>query len=63
MAEARGKLREADVQPEVRRLCHYVRSGEHARCYVLRAELRTPQTPLPDPEVYARASSGGAEED
>jgi len=58
VAEARGRLRDSDVRHELQRLCHYVRAGPHAACWVLRAELRTPQTPLPDADDYARASTG-----
>ncbi len=48
LAEALG-VRESEIRGEVTRVCDYLRGGDHARHYVLKAQFRTPNTPLPDP--------------
>ncbi len=48
LIDAVGK-KEGELRPDVLRYCDYIRSGDHARHYILKPEYRTPKCPVPDP--------------
>jgi hypothetical protein len=57
IVEGTGAKNETEVHAEVRRLCLYLRSGEHSKCYILKPEFRTPSSPAATEEDLQRASA------
>lgn len=57
IVEGTGAKHDGDVHAEVRRLCLYLRSGEHSKCYILKPEFRTPSSPAATEEDLRRASA------
>jgi hypothetical protein len=55
--EGTGAKNDADIHAEVRRLCLYLRSGEHSKCYILKPEFRTPSSPVATDDDLRRASA------